>query len=201
MPSNPQHPGLDPHAVQGGLPSKSQNLGFSPDAEKSLAKYGNPGAYQPQPIEPDAVVNSAGQHEYGELPLDQTVGLKGEDKSSGIYGNRGYLNGQVQAEVTSNPSAPTSFPSIPHTRVPLFVPLVSSFPSEAPSAPGLEASPEPAGTPALSVVSALPQTSHQIHIQQHLKLHIQPQSKSWTGGAKEKKYELTGFLGNGRYQG
>ncbi|XP_028975521.2 calymmin isoform X3 [Esox lucius] len=227
--------GLSPDAGKslgkygGGAP---EPFGLGGEKQKSADKYSNLGQYEPHLLEPGMVGRSTGQYENvlpyeplslnpvtagkpygsenGQLPPAQTVGREGEGKSSGKYG-RGYLNGQVQAEVVSFPTATTSLPSISHAPVPLFVPVVSSFPSEAPSAADSEVPAEPAGTAALSVVqtqapplgsdATLPQTSHQIHIQQHLKLHIHPQGKSWRGGDKEKKYELTGFLGNGRHQG
>ncbi|KAL0984489.1 hypothetical protein UPYG_G00142150 [Umbra pygmaea] len=224
----PQPLGLSPDAGKsvekhGGRvpePYASQPLGFGGGWQKSAGKYGKPGPYEPHTLQPVTAGKSAGQYEntqsfeplsldsvtagkpYNignrEVPPAQTVGLEVEGKSTGKYGNGGYLNGQAHAEV------------------PLFVPVVSSLPTEAPSRTGLEAFSEPVGTAALSFASvpssqtqppllepdaALQPPSHQINIQQHLKLHIHPQGKSWRGDAKEKKYELTGFFGNDGHQG
>lgn len=100
------------------------------------------------------------------------------------------------SSVVSFPPAPTPWPSISYPPIPSFVPVVSFFPPEAPAAAVSEAPPKPVGTASLSLASApstqmkapphgpdtaLLQPPHQIHIQQHLKLHIHPQGKSWRG--------------------
>ncbi|XP_064779676.1 basic salivary proline-rich protein 1-like [Oncorhynchus masou masou] len=194
-------------------PYEPQTLGSVTDG-KSTGQYENPMPYEPLPLESDAVGMSYGNERIGEIAPAQPTRLEEEGKSTDKYGNGGYINGQVQPEVVSFPPAPTPWPSISYPPIPSFVPVVSFFPPEAPAAAVSEAPPKPVGTASLSLASApstqmkapphgpdtaLLQPPHQIHIQQHLKLHIHPQGKSWRGGAKEKKYELTGFFGNSGY--
>ncbi|KAM9837950.1 calymmin [Aulostomus maculatus] len=205
----------------GEVPNTPQTLGFGGDA-KSAAKYDNQRAHQPQPLE--SASEAGGQYDVGlpyeSLPLESatagesrdvpTPGLAVDGDGINRYGNLGYINGQVQPEVVAFPAAPTSGPTLVYPSASSYLPgesaatpdlgakdlasLASAASHTLESAPATE-------TQAAAQVPEQPDDLHQqqlprqLHIQQHLKLHFQPQ------GAKDRKYDLNGFFGNSGYQG
>ncbi|XP_055360610.1 calymmin [Betta splendens] len=155
----------------------------------SDAQYGAAGlAHQPLPVEP----HSAGKpYVKGEVPAPAGAAAV-EGLPVGTYDNAGYINGQVQPEVVAFPAAP-SLDSIPASpSVPAH--LTEAVPeAHLDPAPASEAQGEQPDEPQQ-------QLPRQIHIQQHLKLHFHPQSKSWRG-ANNEKHDLKGFFGNSGHQG
>ncbi|XP_067286766.1 calymmin [Pseudorasbora parva] len=147
---------------------------------------------------------SIDQYGDGEVPPHPDAPGAGEANAQSIekYGKGDYTDGRVQPEVVSFPGVPTVGPD-PHipavtsldatlsldgsSQVPVSVPDVSAFPV-SPIIP----------QPELSTLMLQPAPPQQIHIQQHLKFHIQPNGDSQTGN--EGKYKLSGFFGN-KYQG
>ncbi|XP_063749689.1 calymmin [Eleginops maclovinus] len=209
----------------GEVPYAQQAPVLGGDA-KSYGKYGNQGQYQPQPhdtasedaglpyeplpLQPDSALKSYGASVEGELHAPE-IAVEGEGMSLDRYDNVGYINGEVQPEVVAFPAVPTSSPTMAYPSDPSYVPVEVFSP-----AAGVEDLPLPAGTDDLILDSA-PATEtqggayvpeqpedllhqqempRQIHIQQHLKLHFHPKE-----GAKTRKYDLNGFLGNSGYQG
>ncbi|XP_039472727.1 elastin-like [Oreochromis aureus] len=197
------------------VPYAPQAVGFGGEA-KSSGKYAdNQGAYQSQPLE-TAAEGAAGLT-YEPQPLESYSArksyVKGEVPTPGPaaegvgrfidgYENLGYINGRVQ------PQAPTPSPNLAYPSVPSRLPAESSFtadamPGDVRHFPNLEGtagltldSPPATETEGTAQVSEQPDDlPRQIHIQQHLKLHFQPQ------GAKDSKYDLNGFFGDSGHQG
>ncbi|XP_026018761.1 calymmin isoform X6 [Astatotilapia calliptera] len=193
-------------------PYLPQAVGFDGEA-KSSGKYDNQGAYQSQPLEtaaegaagltyePQPLESNSARKSYvkGELPTPGPA-AEGVGRFIDGYENLGYINGRVQ------PQAPT--PSPAYSSVHSRLPAESSFTADA--MPGdVRHFPDLEGTAGLTLDSAPAAESEgttqvseqpddlprQIHIQQHLKLHFQPQ------GAKDNKYELNGFFGDTGHQG
>ncbi|TRY64744.1 hypothetical protein DNTS_017795 [Danionella cerebrum] len=111
-----------------------------------------------------------------------------------------FIEGKLQAEVVSFPAAPTVGPVITPFDTTLSVDGSSVVPASVPDAsPILEVPISPMiPHPDLHTGMIQPATPQQIHIQQHLKLHIQPHGNPQSG--KDGKYQLSGFFGN-KYEG
>ncbi|XP_035770211.1 calymmin [Neolamprologus brichardi] len=192
-------------------PYLPQAVGF--DEAKSSGKYDNQGAYQSQPLEtageagltyePQPLESNSARKSYvkGELPTPGPA-AEGVGRFIDGYENLGYINGRVQ------PQAPTPSPNLAYPSVHSRLPAESSFTADA--MPGdVRHFPDLEGTAGLTLDSAPATESEgttqvseqpddlprQIHIQQHLKLHFQPQ------GAKDNKYDLNGFFGDTGHQG
>ncbi|XDV44828.1 hypothetical protein PO909_013064 [Leuciscus waleckii] len=145
---------------------------------------------------------SIDQYGDGEVPTHPDAPGAGDANAQSIekYGTGDYTNGRVQPEVVSFPGVPTVGPA-PH------IPAVTSLDatlsldgsSTVPvSVPDVYAVPVSPIIPQPELPSLMLPPPQQIHIQQHLKFHIQPNGDSQTG--KEGKYKLSGFFGN-KYQG
>ncbi|XP_056286546.1 calymmin [Pseudoliparis swirei] len=204
---------FEQYANQGPYPS--QPLGSAPES-RSGGQYDAAGSpYDPLPVEPDSAVIS---YMNGDAQTPAAA-VEGDGTSIDAYGNVGYINGQVQPEVVAFPAAPTASPTLAYPSVAEALPVEAITPDAVPEAgvedrpeAGVEDRSEPAldfGPPAESQgVAQAPeqpdeplhqqqqqQPPRQIHIQQHLKLHFQPQ-----GEKKNGKYDLNGFFGNSGYQ-
>ncbi|CAI5658981.1 unnamed protein product [Oreochromis niloticus] len=195
------------------VPYAPQAVGFGGEA-KSSGKYDNQGAYQSQPLEtaaegaagltyePQPLESYSARKSYvkGEVPTPGPA-AEGVGRFIGGYENLGYINGRVQPQVPVFPAAPTPSPNLAYPSVPSRLPAESSFTADA--MPGdVRHFPDLEGTAGLTLDSPPAQVSEQpddlprqIHIQQHLKLHFQPQ------GAKDSKYDLNGFFGDSGHQG
>ncbi|XP_030611188.1 calymmin isoform X2 [Archocentrus centrarchus] len=204
------------------VPYAPQAVGF--DAEAKSGKYDNQGVYQSQPLETAAEgtagltyepwpreSDSAGKlYVKGEVPTPAPA-AEGVGRLIDGYENVGYINGRVQPQVAA---VPTPSPNLAYPPVPSRLPVASSFtpdvmPGGVRDLSDLEGkasltlnSAAATGSEGVAQVPEQPddllqeQLPRQIHIQQHLKLHFQPQ-----GGAKDGKYDLNGFFGNSGHQG
>ncbi|XP_042591133.1 calymmin isoform X7 [Cyprinus carpio] len=216
----------DAMSVNYGSPESLYNpesLSLSGDAKS--AKYGNPAvSYEllgpvtdGQSVEENRSLEalhqgpeidghkSIDQFGDGEVPPHPDTPGAGEANAQSInkYGTGDYTDGRVQPEVVSFPGVPTVGPA-PH------IPAVTSFdttldgsslaPVSVPDVSAVSEVPVSATfpQPELPTLKQQPAPPQQIHIQQHLKFHFQPQGNSQTG--KEGKYKLNGFFGN-KYQG
>ncbi|RVE59530.1 hypothetical protein OJAV_G00189510, partial [Oryzias javanicus] len=179
-----------------------QSLGFGGD-EKS-GKYDKQGAFQSQHLGPAAeeaagqsyerVLDSAGKsYVKGEVPA-AALGAESERIPMNKYENVGYINGQVQSEVAALPAAPTAG-SILAFSSPDGIPAedVQDIPDPEGTASFLESAPVTEMLSESQVPEDDENLPRQIHIQQHLKLHFNPQGK------KDGKYDVNGFFGNNGY--
>ncbi|XP_066520063.1 calymmin [Hoplias malabaricus] len=153
--------------------------------------------YQALPAGPEIYgVKSIDQFGEGEIPPQPDAALlqgfgAGYVKSTGTGA---YIDGGLQQEAVP---APLSADPASHTAGSASFRIVTASQPEADRS-SLAPPQAEASSPQLASVALPPVTPQQIHIQQQLKFHLHPPSKSWTG--TEGKHDLRGFLGNG-YQG
>ncbi|XP_061665966.1 collagen alpha-1(I) chain-like [Syngnathoides biaculeatus] len=175
----------------GGSPHEVQPVGFVPQLKHPAAGQNGPGAPPHQSgfpgFEPNVYYGGA-EDSYGPRgPVGEGKAagkhVNGEDTANNKYENMGYISGsKLQPEVISLPASATPAPmGSDDLSSDLRVAGGLSFDSDA--AGGSERPDDPERMPG------------QLHIRQHLKLHLHPQ------GSQNGNYDLNGFLGNSGYQG
>ncbi|XP_078793528.1 uncharacterized protein cmn isoform X3 [Oryzias latipes] len=197
-------PGKTAGSYSGGQAAFApQALGFGGD-DKS-GKYDKQGAFQSQRLRPEETagqtyerqsvgLDSAGKsYVKGEVPT-ATLAAESERIPINKYENVGYINGQMQPEVAGLPAAPTASSTLAFSS-PDGIPVedVQDIPDPEGTASFLESGPVTEMLGESRGPEDAENLPRQIHIQQHLKLHFNPQGK------KNGKYDANGFFGNNGY--
>ncbi|XP_036072876.1 calymmin [Oryzias melastigma] len=182
-------------------PYSGGQAAFTP---QSLGFGDKQGAFQSQLLGP-AAEEAAGQSYERGLDSAGKSYVKGEVPTAALaaesgripmnkYENVGYINGQVQSEVAALPAAPTAGSTLAFSSPDAIPPEdVQDIPDPEGTASFLESAPVTEMLGESQVPEDDENLPRQIHIQQHLKLHFNPQSK------KDGKYDVNGFFGNNGY--
>ncbi|XP_078793541.1 uncharacterized protein cmn isoform X16 [Oryzias latipes] len=194
-------PGKTAGSYSGGQAAFApQALGFGGDD-----KSDKQGAFQSQRLRPEETagqtyerqsvgLDSAGKsYVKGEVPT-ATLAAESERIPINKYENVGYINGQMQPEVAGLPAAPTASSTLAFSS-PDGIPVedVQDIPDPEGTASFLESGPVTEMLGESRGPEDAENLPRQIHIQQHLKLHFNPQGK------KNGKYDANGFFGNNGY--